>query len=183
MHVQCQRTCSRNRGVYPSPAGQRRGEVGERGALQQSRIKFREGCGTPRYESCTASTMSEYHEPYEELDAHTRDLHRAMTSLKEEIEAVDWYTQRVARCADPDLRRILEHNRDEEIEHACMTLEWLRRTMPSWADALKTYLFVDGDILTAEAREQAGKASNGAPGRAVDVGVGVGVGSLKESKR
>src|SRR6187431_1942512 len=84
---------------------------------------------------------NDYHEPFELLDAATRDRHRALTSLKEEIEAVDWYHQRVALCSDPALAQVLAHNRDEEIEHACMTLEWLRRVMPAWDAQLKRYLF------------------------------------------
>jgi uncharacterized protein len=100
---------------------------------------------------------------------------------------VDWYNQRAARAVDADLRRVIEHNRDEEIEHACMTLEWLRRTMPEWDAALRTYLFVSGDIVAAEAAEgDAGKAEHGpspsakpAPG----TGRGLGVGSLRGAER
>lgn len=84
---------------------------------------------------------NDYHEPFELLDAATRDQHRALTSLKEEIEAVDWYHQRVALCSDPALAAVLAHNRDEEIEHACMTLEWLRKVVPAWDAQLKRYLF------------------------------------------
>ena len=68
-----------------------------------------------------------YHEPIEELSDETRDMHRAITSLMEELEAVDWYNQRVDACKDPELKEILEHNRDEEKEHAAMVLEWIRR--------------------------------------------------------
>ena len=71
--------------------------------------------------------MSEYHEPESELTEEVRDVHRAVTSLKEELEAVDWYNQRWAASKNKGLRAVLAHNRDEEIEHACMTLEWLRR--------------------------------------------------------
>ena len=67
-----------------------------------------------------------YHEPVEELSDEVRDMHRAIVSLMEELEAVDWYNQRAAACKDPVLKKILEHNRDEEKEHAAMTLEWLR---------------------------------------------------------
>jgi uncharacterized protein len=119
--------------------------------------------------------MTEYHEPQEELDDRVRDLHRALSSLKEEVEAVDWYNQRAARAVDADLRRVIEHNRDEEIEHACMTLEWLRRTMPEWDAALRTYLFVSGDIVAAEASPSAKPA----PG----TGRGLGVGSLRGAER
>lgn len=98
--------------------------------------------------------MSEYHEPYEHLDAKVRDAHRALTSLKEEIEAVDWYNQRVALATDEELKRVLAHNRDEEIEHACMTLEWLRRNMPKWEEHLRTYLFRSEPITEIEESEE-----------------------------
>lgn len=91
--------------------------------------------------------MSEYHEPSEELSSAARNLHRALTSLKEEIEAVDWYNQRAETCDDPELRRVLEHNRDEEIEHAVMTLEWLRRKMPMWGKQLDAHLYKEGPIV------------------------------------
>ena len=68
-----------------------------------------------------------YHEPIEELSDETRDMHRAITSLMEELEAVDWYNQRVDACKDAELKAILAHNRDEEKEHAAMVLEWIRR--------------------------------------------------------
>lgn len=90
--------------------------------------------------------VSEYHEPAEELSADDRDLHRALSSLKEEIEAVDWYHQRVVRAKDEALRAILKHNRDEEIEHAAMTIEWLRRNVPRWDELLRRYLFTDRPI-------------------------------------
>ena len=70
-----------------------------------------------------AGSSDSYHEPVEELSAATRDYHRAIVSLMEELEAVDWYNQRVDACQDPELRKILIHNRDEEKEHAVMTLE------------------------------------------------------------
>lgn len=91
--------------------------------------------------------MSEYHEPVNELSSTARNFHRALTSLKEEIEAVDWYNQRVEACDDPELRRVLEHNRDEEIEHAVMTLEWLRRKMPAWGAQLDKHLYKEGPIV------------------------------------
>ncbi len=98
--------------------------------------------------------MKDYHEPVEELSPQDRNFVRALSSLKEEVEAVDWYHQRVAACADPQLRKILEHNRNEEIEHACMTLEWLRRNMPGWDEELRTYLFTEGDITALEEGEE-----------------------------
>lgn len=91
--------------------------------------------------------MSNYHEPAEELSPETRDFVRALVSLKEEIEAVDWYQQRIDVAGNDSLKAILAHNRNEEIEHACMTLEWLRRNMPGWNEQLRTYLFKDGDIV------------------------------------
>jgi len=87
-----------------------------------------------------------YHEPVGELTAATRDMHRAITSLMEELEAVDWYNQRVDACEDPELRRILEHNRDEEKEHAAMVLEWIRRRDPALDRELRETLFTDGEI-------------------------------------
>ena len=68
-----------------------------------------------------------YHEPVGELSAKTRDFHRALQSLMEELEAIDWYNQRVDVCKDEELKKILIHNRDEEVEHAAMVIEWLRR--------------------------------------------------------
>jgi len=68
-----------------------------------------------------------YHEPLDELSEETRDMHRAITSLMEELEAVDWYNQRVDACRNKELKAILAHNRDEEKEHASMVLEWIRR--------------------------------------------------------
>ena len=87
-----------------------------------------------------------YHEPYEQLSDETKDMHRAITSLMEELEAVDWYNQRVDACTDPELKKILEHNRDEEKEHAAMVLEWIRRRDNTMDKELKDYLFKEGDI-------------------------------------
>lgn len=92
-----------------------------------------------------------YHEKWDELSEHAKDVHRALESLKEEIEAVDWYHQRVEVAHDQELRAVLAHNRDEEIEHAAMMLEWLRRNMGSWDDELREYLFTDKPIAEAEA--------------------------------
>lgn len=87
-----------------------------------------------------------YHEPVDELSTETKDMHRAIVSLMEELEAVDWYNQRVDACSDPDLKKILEHNRDEEKEHAAMVLEWIRRKDPAFNKELKDYLFTDKKI-------------------------------------
>ncbi len=94
--------------------------------------------------------MSNYQEPAEELSQEARNFSRALNSLKEEIEAVDWYHQRVVTSNDSELAEIMAHNRDEEIEHACMTLEWLRRNMPGWDRELRTYLFKEGSIIGHE---------------------------------
>jgi len=87
-----------------------------------------------------------YHGPIEELSDETRDMHRAILSLMEELEAVDWYNQRVDACKDEDLRAILVHNRDEEKEHAAMVLEWIRRRDPKFDGELKDYLFTEKPI-------------------------------------
>ncbi len=87
--------------------------------------------------------MTTYHEPAEQLSDETRDMHRAITSLIEELEAVDWYNQRVDACTDPELKAILAHNRDEEKEHAAMVMEWIRRKDPRFDHELRDYLFTD----------------------------------------
>ena len=99
--------------------------------------------------------MTDYHEQWDALPERVRDFHRALSSLKEEIEAIDWYHQRYELCADPELKRVIGHNRDEEIEHAAMTLEWLRRNMPGWDARLRMYLFGESPITEKEATEKA----------------------------
>ena len=84
-----------------------------------------------------------YHEPVAELSEETRDMHRAISSLMEELEAVDWYNQRMDATRDPALRAILRHNRDEEKEHAAMLLEWIRRRDPAFDHELRDWLFSD----------------------------------------
>lgn len=90
------------------------------------------------------------HEDKQNLDPRSLDLHRAILSLMEEMEAVDWYQQRADATQDVQLKAILEHNRDEELEHAAMVLEWIRRNRPNVDAALKTYLFTTGDITKIE---------------------------------
>jgi len=87
-----------------------------------------------------------YHEPVEELSDETREMHRAIASLMEEFEAVDWYQQRVDACKDKELAAILAHNRDEEKEHAAMVLEWIRRHDTVLDKELREYLFTDKPI-------------------------------------
>lgn len=102
---------------------------------------------------------SGYHERHEDLTEQTRDLHRALSSLMEELEAVDWYQQRVDATGDPALKEILAHNRDEEIEHAAMVLEWLRRNHPVFDEQLRTYLFTTGPVVDIEENDGPGGGS------------------------
>jgi uncharacterized protein len=109
------------------------------------------------------------HEPAELLSAETVDRHRAIVSIQEELEAIDWYNQRVEAATEPELAAILAHNRDEEKEHAAMVLEWLRRRDPVLDEQLHRYLFTTVPVLEVEA----GAADPGA-------GAGtLGIGSLK----
>jgi len=85
--------------------------------------------------------MTTFHEPIDSLSNLSRDHTRALHSLKEEIEAVDWYNQRMQNCSNAELKKILEHNMLEEMEHAVMMLEWLRKNMDGWEENLRTYLF------------------------------------------
>ena len=87
-----------------------------------------------------------YHEPVEELSDETRDMHKAIVSLMEELEAIDWYNQRVDACKDEELKAILAHNRDEEKEHAAMLLEWIRRRDSIFSMEMRDYLFTDKPI-------------------------------------
>jgi ferritin-like protein len=87
-----------------------------------------------------------FHEAADELSDETKDMHRAIVSLMEELEAVDWYNQRVDACKDENLKAILAHNRDEEKEHAAMVLEWIRRCDPIFSKELKDYLFTENPI-------------------------------------
>jgi uncharacterized protein len=97
-----------------------------------------------------------YHESTQQLTEGTIDLHRAIQSLMEELEAIDWYQQRFDATQDMALKRILLHNRNEEIEHACMVLEWIRRKDPVFDKNIRTYLFTQGEITAIEATEEAG---------------------------
>ena len=96
------------------------------------------------------ATSAEWHEDYEKMSESSRNFSRAIKSVQEELEAVDWYNQRAEQTSDLQLKKILEHNRDEEIEHAVMALEWLRRSTPKFDEHMKTYLFTKGDILKIE---------------------------------
>ncbi len=96
------------------------------------------------------------HVPREKLTNKTLQLHYAIASLMEEMEAVDWYRQRADDCDDPELKAILLHNAKEEMEHAAMVLEWIRRNDEQFDGQLREYLFKDGSI-TGQEEESAGK--------------------------
>jgi ferritin-like protein len=131
-----------------------------------------------------AESSAGFHESADILQPGTKDRHRAIVSLMEELEAVDWYDQRIDAAGDDDLKGILRHNRDEEKEHASMLLEWLRRHDEAWDRFLRTYLFSEGPITDlAEAVEageggEGGEAAGPAPsaGRAASLGLGALVG-------
>jgi|TARA_B100000614_G_scaffold258843_1_gene282122 hypothetical protein len=100
----------------------------------------------PEFPKPRGASMSSEGLHEENLSPEALNLHRAIVSLMEELEAVDWYNQRAEACTDPELRKILEHNRDEEIEHAVMVLEWLRRNNKVFDEELRDRLFKDGSI-------------------------------------
>jgi ferritin-like protein len=103
-----------------------------------------------------------WHEPYESLTQETRDMHRALISLMEELEAVDWYQQRADVTPDGELKAVIEHNRDEEIEHAMMTLEWIRRRNAKFDANMRTYLFAEGPITQIEEESEEATGGRGA---------------------
>src|SRR5437870_8963798 len=105
-----------------------------------------------------------FHESAQGLKPETRDLHRAIVSLMEELEAIDWYQQRVDAAEDGELREILGHNRDEEKEHAAMVLEWIRRRDATFDAKLREYLFTEGSIVGREEAVMGEPATNGTNG-------------------
>lgn len=119
---------------------------------------------------------SVYHEPLELMSEPTRDLHRALSSLMEELAAIDGYQQRAEATQDQELRAVLEHNRDEETEHAMMLLEWLRRKSPVFDANIRTYLMKEGSITKLEAAAESA-AAGAAPSPSGEVSLEVG--SLK----
>jgi ferritin-like protein len=126
-----------------------------------------------------AMSSESYHEPIELLSEHTKNTHRAIVSLKEELEAIDWYQQRAEACTDEELRSVLTHNKNEEVEHAMMTLEWLRRTNPVFGTNIATYLNSSGPILEVEKQKTGGGGSGGEAGTP---STSLGIGSLKGMK-
>jgi len=114
------------------------------------------------------------HEAREDLSPGTLDRHRGLVSLMEELEAMDWYQQRIDAAGDPELAAVLEHNRDEETEHAAMSLEWLRRRDPVLDEHLREYLFTDGSIVGIEEVVEGEEQGGGGPGDG-----SLGIGSLR----
>jgi ferritin-like protein len=121
-----------------------------------------------------------YHEPIELLSERSKNMHRAIVSLKEELEAVDWYQQRAEASNDAELTAVLIHNKNEEIEHAMMTLEWLRRNDPVFAANISTYLNSTGPITEVEEKAEAGGGP--ANSHAGSPSTSLGIGSLKGRK-
>ncbi|MHB1217728.1 MAG: encapsulin-associated ferritin-like protein [Alphaproteobacteria bacterium] len=122
-----------------------------------------------------AASSATLHEDAEKLKQETIDNHRAVVSLMEELEATDWYEQRVDAATDGELKTILKHNSDEEKEHASMLLEWLRRRDAKWDQNLRTYLFSDKPILSIEKDDKDG-GEDGAPS---DDEASLAIGSLR----
>ena len=120
------------------------------------------------------------HEAAEKLSPATIDRHRATVSLMEELEAVDWYDQRIDATTDEALKEILRHNRDEEKEHAAMVLEWLRRHDAVLDEQLRHYLFKEGDIMAVEAAMETAEAAGSATEAEPDASGGsLGIGDLR----
>ena len=118
-----------------------------------------------------ADSSMALHEDRGDLTPATLDHHRGIVSLMEELEAMDWYQQRIEAAGDPELEAVLAHNRDEETEHAAMSLEWLRRTDPALDRNLRRYLFTDGSIVGVEQAEEGGGV---APEEGGDGSLGIG---------
>jgi ferritin-like protein len=119
-----------------------------------------------------AGNSSELHEDSDKLKPETIDRHRAVVSIMEELEAIDWYDQRIDAATDPELREILAHNRDEEKEHAAMTLEWLRRHDAKLDEHLRTYLFTNKRVLDVEHEAELGGDSAGDSAGDGSLGIG-----------
>jgi ferritin-like protein len=128
-----------------------------------------------------AASSAGFHEASEKLTAATMDMHRAIVSLMEELEAVDWYQQRVDAASDDELREILAHNRDEEKEHAAMVLEWIRRRDPAFDTMLREYLFTTSSIVRVEeaATGKNGSGSAAAGSIGAQAGAAATLGSLR----
>lgn len=125
-----------------------------------------------------AASSTTFHENEDTLKPETKDRHRAIVSIMEELEAVDWYDQRIDAAHDDELRAILAHNRDEEKEHAAMALEWLRRRDAKLDEHLRNYLFIDKSVLEREEELEHGDAGSGNSAEG-----SLGIGSLREARR
>ena len=121
-----------------------------------------------------AGSSGSLHENEQVLKPETIDRHRAVVSIMEELEAVDWYDQRIDAATDPELKAILAHNRDEEKEHASMMLEWLRRHDPKLDEHLRTYLFTKKSVLEIEHEAEGEGTGTGGSGDG-----SLGIGSLR----
>jgi ferritin-like protein len=119
------------------------------------------------------------HEPAELLSGETRNLHRALVSLIEELEAIDWYQQRADACTDAALKAVLLHNRNEEVEHGTMTLEWLRRNDATFDKFLRRYLFKEADIIAIEEAADQEEEEAGGDGAASPSDGSLGIRSLR----
>jgi uncharacterized protein len=126
-----------------------------------------------------AMSSENYHEAPELLSEGTKNMHRALVSLREELEAVDWYAQRAEGCSDDELRAVLVHNKNEEIEHAMMVLEWIRRHDPTFDANIATYVNSSGPIVQIEASQAGGAKGEGA-GASGSASPSLGIGSLRE---
>jgi ferritin-like protein len=126
-------------------------------------------------------SSAQFHEATDVLRQETMERHRAIVSLMEELEAVDWYDQRVDATTDEALKAVLAHNRDEEKEHAAMTLEWLRRHDPSWDEVLRTYLFTEAPITEVE-EDAVGDGAADAPAPPPGAAGSLGIGALSDKE-
>jgi uncharacterized protein len=120
-----------------------------------------------------AEDSAMFHEPLELVPQKTREFHRAIVSVIEELQAIDWYRQRADATQDPELRALLVHNGNEEKEHAAMLLEWIRRQDAAFEAHLRRYLFREGRIVPEEDQREAAGGNGGAPLRPS-------IGSLRE---
>lgn len=107
---------------------------------------------------------------FEKMSPLAKDIDKAITSIREELDAINVYNMRAEQAEDPELRALLIHNRDEEIEHAAMLLEWMRRNIKEVDKEFKDYLFTEGSILNKEAEITSGEEKNKST---------LGIGSLK----
>ena len=122
------------------------------------------------------------HAPRERLSQETLNLHFAIVSLMEELDAIDWYRQRADDAEDETLKQLLLHNMREEMEHASMLLEWIRRRDGDFERFLKTYLFTEGSILQEEKAATAeGTGKPGIEGSRSGADAGFTIGSLRDA--